>query len=172
MFHSRGGVGRTGRSPPAVSANPRTPIPHHYQVRGYPAWYRHIALVDGHGRPSDDRAPRRSRRGISYRSDALIPLTINEIRRLIHRVSCPVRHALVHVWHWSNWRRAAKPEPAPAIANTDITNCRCNTNAIWTTDMDTTFYLVYAHLLLYRCRGHADLVATDRGALGLPVPHL
>ena len=52
----------------------------------------------------DDPAPRRSKTGSPAGTRDLIPLTINEIRRLFNRVACPVEHALVHVWHWSNWR--------------------------------------------------------------------
>ena len=65
-------------------------------------------LVDGRGRLPDDPAPRRSKRGSETGVKELIPLTINEIRRLSNRVACPVRHPLVHVWHWSNWRRASQ----------------------------------------------------------------
>ncbi|MDV6259688.1 hypothetical protein R3Q24_26840, partial [Rhodococcus ruber] len=36
----------------------------------------------------------------------LVPLTVNMIRRPFNRVACPVRHALAHVWYWSNRRRA------------------------------------------------------------------
>jgi hypothetical protein len=62
-------------------------------------------VVDGRGRILDDPAPRPSRRGSSTGSGCLIPLTVNGIRRLFNRVVCPVRHTLLHVWHWSNWRR-------------------------------------------------------------------
>ncbi|MDV2475965.1 hypothetical protein F8M49_12500 [Rhodococcus zopfii] len=65
-------------------------------------------LVDGRGRILDDPAPRRSKGGPAAGPRQLIPLTVNEIRRLFNRVACPVRHALVHVWHWSNWRRISQ----------------------------------------------------------------
>jgi len=80
----------------------------HYQVRGYPGLVLAHHLVDGRGRLPDDRAPRRSKAGSPAGTRDLIPLTINEIRRLFNRVACPVEHALVHVWHWSNWRRASQ----------------------------------------------------------------
>jgi len=84
-------------------------------------------LADGRGRILDDPAPRHSRRGSSTGPGCLIPLTVNEIRRLFNRVVCPVRHTLLHVWHWSNWRRINQPEPASAITHVDITHCRCST---------------------------------------------
>ncbi|RYE43757.1 MAG: hypothetical protein EOP24_27115 [Hyphomicrobiales bacterium] len=35
-------------------------------------------------------------------------MTIKAIRQLLVRVACSVGHALVDVWHWSNWRRASQ----------------------------------------------------------------
>ncbi|RYE43202.1 MAG: hypothetical protein EOP24_29385 [Hyphomicrobiales bacterium] len=66
--------------------------------------------VYGRSRLPDDPAPRRFIRETEKKaaSETLIPLTINEIRRSFNRVARPVRHALFHVWHWSNWRRASQ----------------------------------------------------------------
>lgn len=80
----------------------------HYQVRGYPAWYRHITLsMAAAGFLTILRRgaqKRESETGVKE----LIPLTINEIQRLFNRVACRVRHALVHVWHWVERRRASQ----------------------------------------------------------------
>jgi hypothetical protein len=35
----------------------------------------------------------------------LIPLTSNEIRRLLCRFALAVVHTAEHVWHWSRYRR-------------------------------------------------------------------
>jgi hypothetical protein len=38
----------------------------------------------------------------------MIPLTMNEIRRLFNRVTKPIKHAVTHVLHWSLWRRRSQ----------------------------------------------------------------
>ncbi|MBS9376074.1 hypothetical protein GON09_005095 [Rhodococcus sp. B50] len=79
----------------------------HYQVRGYTAWYRHITLSMA-AAAFLTILRRDAQKGLCNRSWFLIPLTVNEIRRLFNRVVCPVRNALIHVWHWSNWRRVGQ----------------------------------------------------------------
>src|SRR6185312_7183396 len=38
----------------------------------------------------------------------LIPLTINEIRRLFNRITAPIQHTATHTLHWSHWRRTSQ----------------------------------------------------------------
>jgi hypothetical protein len=38
----------------------------------------------------------------------LIPLTVNEIRRLFNRVAAPIQHTIAHTLHWSHWRRTSQ----------------------------------------------------------------
>src|SRR5262245_44031508 len=84
----------------------------HYQVRLWHAWYRHITLamlalawlavtaagarpeatVDAPGDAGDPA------------SEPLIPLTVNEVRRLHATLTYPA-HSLGHVLAWSRWRR-------------------------------------------------------------------
>ncbi|MEV7451783.1 IS701 family transposase [Streptomyces nigra] len=74
----------------------------HYQVRHYPAWYRHITLAMAAA--AHLTALRCHRRKGGHRGD-LIRLSVNEIRRLLSRVTHVVRHETRHILHWSHWRR-------------------------------------------------------------------
>jgi hypothetical protein len=38
----------------------------------------------------------------------MIPLSVNEIRRLWNRVTTRVVHTIDHVLHWSRWRRTSQ----------------------------------------------------------------
>jgi hypothetical protein len=38
----------------------------------------------------------------------MIPLSVNEIRRLWNRITEPVTYTIDHVVHWSNWRRRSQ----------------------------------------------------------------
>ncbi len=103
----------------------------HYQVRTHTAWYRHVTLAmvahahlaflaaspppdpgnDGDGEADDlatqgpDQQGRsRSNSADGDKPDELVPLTVNEIRRLhahLHQPRHPPRHRI----HWSHWRR-------------------------------------------------------------------
>ena len=60
------------------------------------------------GRSRSASRPPRTRPASTTSITQLIPLMINEIRRLFNRVARPVQHALVHVLHRSNRRRASR----------------------------------------------------------------
>ncbi len=38
----------------------------------------------------------------------MIPLTINEIRKLFNRITAPIQHTIAHTLHWSHWRRTSQ----------------------------------------------------------------
>ena len=72
-----------------------------YQVRRYPAWYRHITLaLLAHAYLAVTRS-----RAAAPASPELLPLTVPEVRRLLCRlVWTPVVPA-EQVLAWSRWRR-------------------------------------------------------------------
>jgi hypothetical protein len=51
----------------------------------------------------------------------LIPLTVNEIRKLFNRVAAPIQHTVAHTLHWSYWRRTSQ-----ARARTSHYRRRCH----------------------------------------------
>jgi hypothetical protein len=73
-----------------------------YQVRDYRAWYAHITLAGAYL-----AAPARTRRkrGIRRPCQRLIPLTSNEIRRLLATLVLTPIASLTTATTWSNWRR-------------------------------------------------------------------
>jgi SRSO17 transposase len=80
----------------------------HYQVRLWHAWYRHVTLAMlAHAwlavTAADVKTDAPPANGDSL-SELLIPMTVNEIRRLHATLSCP-RHSPRHVLAWSQWRR-------------------------------------------------------------------
>ena len=91
----------------------------HYQVRTFRAWYAHITLAllaagylavtraaEHHGRPGRKGDPGSAVTAThDGDGDELIPLTANEIRRLLaHLVLAPI-HGLDQRLSWSRWRR-------------------------------------------------------------------
>jgi len=72
------------------------------QVRRWDSWYRHITLVIlAHAILTVIAARERDR----HTDQTLIPLTLNEIRRLFTRLITNTAHTIDHWLHWSNWRR-------------------------------------------------------------------
>jgi SRSO17 transposase len=84
----------------------------HYQVRLWHAWYRHVTLAmlahawlaatAAAARPGALSAP-----AVAHgepADDSLVPISVNEIRRLHATLTCPARSAS-HVLAWSRWRR-------------------------------------------------------------------
>ena len=72
------------------------------------SWYRHITvsmaaavfLVTTRDTP---------KKGVDDESGSgLIPLTVNEIRKLFHRIAAPIQHTVAHTLHWSHWRRTSQ----------------------------------------------------------------
>lgn len=75
-----------------------------HQVRRWGFWYRHttlvilahaaLAVIAAHerARPVDD-------------DGSLVPLSINEIRRLLARLALNTVHTIAHWLGWSHWRR-------------------------------------------------------------------
>lgn len=84
----------------------------HYQVRLWHAWYRHATLAMlAHAWLAATAAGSRSEStadppgvGADPASEPLIPLTLNEVRRLHATLTCPA-HSLGYVLAWSRWRR-------------------------------------------------------------------
>lgn len=75
-----------------------------YQVRRYPAWYRHITLTMlAHAFLSAMAAHHRHHQTLSEQPE-LINLTVNEIRRL-HATCNPPRYSTAYHLDWSHWRR-------------------------------------------------------------------
>jgi len=75
-----------------------------HQVRRFDSWYRHTTLVMlAHAILTVIAAHERTRRPPD--DDELIPLTVNEIRRLFARMIANVTHTITHVVAWSRWRR-------------------------------------------------------------------
>jgi hypothetical protein len=86
----------------------------HYQVRRYDAWYAHITLsmaalafLAPHPRCRARRSHRRRgvKSGAGPQANELIPLSSNEIRRLIAKLTQVGRAGMDHVLRWSTWRR-------------------------------------------------------------------
>ncbi|WP_084262477.1 IS701 family transposase [Actinomadura formosensis] len=76
------------------------------QVRGYRVWYRHITLsMAAAAFLVIVRATAHKRGAGEVEQSNLIPLSLNETRRLFNRVTAPISHAVEHILHWSRWRR-------------------------------------------------------------------
>ncbi|MFI2430404.1 IS701 family transposase [Streptomyces sp. NPDC018693] len=79
-----------------------------YEVRRHPGWYRHITLAMlAHAFLAAMAAAAGTERGGRNGSDALAPLTVAEIRRLLatgHPTPTHLRHT-GHALNWSRWRR-------------------------------------------------------------------
>ena len=84
----------------------------HYQVRLWHAWYRHITLamlalawlaITAAGARPEATVDAPGDAG-NPASEPLIPLTVNEVRRLHATLTYPA-HSLGHVLAWSRWRR-------------------------------------------------------------------
>ena len=74
------------------------------QVRRWTSWYRHVTLVMlAHAILTVIAARERDHHRAA--DQQLIPLTFNEIRRLITRLITNTVHTLGHWLHWSAWRR-------------------------------------------------------------------
>ncbi len=82
------------------------PLPRtHYQVHGYRAWYRHITLSMAALAFLVRAPPERSKGGSEHVwSVCPIPLSVNEIRRLLNRVVVRVSDPVEHVLAWSLFR--------------------------------------------------------------------
>jgi hypothetical protein len=79
-----------------------------YEVRRYPGWYRHITLAMLAHAFSPRWPPQRGwKGGPQKRSDALTPLTMAEIRRLLATGRPTPTHLrrTGHALNWSLWRR-------------------------------------------------------------------
>lgn len=75
----------------------------HYQVRLWHAWYRHVTLAMlAHVWLAVTAADTTD--GDHLDSDLLIPLSVNEVRRVHATVSCRT-HSSGHALAWSRWRR-------------------------------------------------------------------
>ena len=90
-------------------------------MRDYRAWYAHITLAMlaaaylAATRAADrryERSTRRRKRGSAATSrDGLIPLTSNEIRRLLAALILTPVACLTSAITWSNWRRRRQHQP-------------------------------------------------------------
>jgi hypothetical protein len=75
------------------------------QVRRWDSWYRHITLVMLAHAILTVIAARELDHHAAIGDQTLIPLTFNEIRRLVGRFIATTAHTIGHWLHWSNWRR-------------------------------------------------------------------
>lgn len=81
----------------------------HYQVRGYEAWYRHVTLsMLAAAFLVITRDAVKKKASADGGCETLIPLSVNEIRRLFNRITAPLTRFVAHVVHWSNWRRTSQ----------------------------------------------------------------
>jgi SRSO17 transposase len=72
-----------------------------YQVRRYPAWYRHVTLaLLAHAYLAVTRT-----RAAAPDTPELLPLTVPEVRRLLCRLVWAPAAPAEHVLAWSRWRR-------------------------------------------------------------------
>jgi hypothetical protein len=73
-----------------------------HQVRRWDSWYRHTTLVMfAHAILTVIAARERS----NHHDQSLIPLSLNEIRRLLAKLVLNAVHTLDHWLDWSDWRR-------------------------------------------------------------------
>ena len=73
-----------------------------HQVRRWDSWYRHTTLVMlAHAILTVIAACERAK----HQDQSLIPLTLNEIRRLLARLVINAVHTADHCLGWSRWRR-------------------------------------------------------------------
>lgn len=78
----------------------------HYEVRKYPAWYRHITLsLLAHATLVVLRQQQQRQQKKSLQPPALVSLSAAELRRLLARLVWRARHSIAHVLHGSRWRR-------------------------------------------------------------------
>jgi SRSO17 transposase len=75
------------------------------QVRRWGSWYRHVTLVMLAHAILTVIAARERDRHTSEADQTLIPLTLNEIRRMFARLATTTIHTIDHWLHWSTWRR-------------------------------------------------------------------
>jgi len=75
------------------------------QVRRWDSWYRHVTLVMLAHAILTVIAARERDHHAANGDQTLIPLTLNEIRRLFTRTITNTIHTINHWLHWSNWRR-------------------------------------------------------------------
>jgi len=84
----------------------------HYQVRLWHAWYRHVTLamlahawlaVTAASTPQADHDSSGADHDVPA-ADPLVPLSVNEIRRLHAALTHPT-HSVGHILAWSRWRR-------------------------------------------------------------------
>jgi SRSO17 transposase len=75
------------------------------QVRRFDSWYRHITLVMLAHAILTVIAARERDHPTGDADQSLIPLTLNEIRRLFTRLITNTIHTIDHWLHWSTWRR-------------------------------------------------------------------
>ena len=74
-----------------------------HQVRRWTSWHRWTVLAMlAHAFLAVTAAAEHAR---AAPPDGLIPLTLNEIRRLFTRLPTPPTHNRAHLLHWSRWRR-------------------------------------------------------------------
>jgi len=75
-----------------------------HQVRRWDSWYRHTTLVMlAHAILTVIAARQRAHPGPD--DEKLIPLTVNEIRRLFAKLVAATTHTITHWLAWSRWRR-------------------------------------------------------------------
>lgn len=73
-------------------------VPTHHPVHGRRSLPRHYP-----------RHP--EKKGVDDEPDSgLIPLTVNEIRKLFNRITAPIQHTVTHTLHWSYWRRTSQAQ--------------------------------------------------------------
>jgi SRSO17 transposase len=77
-----------------------------HQVRRWDSWYRHTTLVMlAHAILTVIAAHERAHPPPDDKADPLVPLSINEIRRLLARLVINTVHTVDHWLDWSTWRR-------------------------------------------------------------------
>ena len=74
-----------------------------HQVRRWHSWYRYTTLVILAHAILTVIATRERTHVLA--ADRLIPLTVNEIRRLFARMTANTTHTIGHWLAWSRWRR-------------------------------------------------------------------
>ena len=77
-----------------------------HQVRRWDSWYRHTTLVMlAHAILTVIAAHERAHTPPDDTGEPLVPLSINEIRRLLAKLVINTIHTLDHWLGWSRWRR-------------------------------------------------------------------
>jgi len=84
----------------------------HHQVRRWTSWHRRVTLAMlAHAFLTVITAAERAARPAP---EGLIPITVNELRRLFDALLLRPHHDLQRLQRWSLWRRRYQAEPAPA----------------------------------------------------------